>query len=257
MMRKLLGSIARRTLPKPVLAAYRNHREARRSTEDVFTRIYSHNEWGGQPGEFYSGSGSAYTAVSVPYVANLLRELADLKAERLRMVDLGCGDFRIGRQLAPACAAYVGVDIVHPLVSYNHSTFGSETVSFVHANIIEDPLPPGDICVVRQVLQHLSNAQILAVLPKLKQYRCCFITEHYPSDSRFRATNLDKTHGRDIRLTQGSGVYLDAPPFNIPTTHLRLLFELAGPIDLGNGDAGFIRTYSYSQPDEPERPGFG
>jgi SAM-dependent methyltransferase len=246
MLRKLLGSIARRTLPKPVLAAYRNHRAARRSTEDVFTQIYSRNEWGGRPGEFYSGSGTAYTVVAAPYVANLVRELTNLQAERLRVVDLGCGDFRIGRQLAPACAAYVGVDIVHPLVSYNQRMFGSETVSFVHANIIEDPLPPGDICVVRQVLQHLSNAQILAVLPKLNQYRWCFITEHHPSDSRFLAANLDKTHGRDIRLTEGSGVYLDAPPFNIPQAHLRLLFELAGPLDLGNGDAGIIRTYLYS-----------
>jgi SAM-dependent methyltransferase len=246
MLRKLLGSIARRTLPKPVLAAYRNHRAARRSTEDVFTQIYSRNEWGGRPGEFYSGSGTAYTVVAAPYVANLVRELTNLQAERLRVVDLGCGDFRIGRQLAPACAAYVGVDIVHPLVSYNQRMFGSETVSFVHANIIEDPLPPGDICVVRQVLQHLSNAQILAVLPKLNQYRWCFITEHHPSDSRFLAANLDKTHGRDIRLTEGSGVYLDAPPFNIPRAHLRLLFELAGPLDLGNGDAGIIRTYLYS-----------
>ena len=242
-MRKLLGSIARRTLPNQVLAAYRNHRAARAATEDVFTHIYSHNEWGGRPGEFHSGSGSVDLGVTLPYVAHMRRELAALSAERLRMVDLGCGDFRIGQQLAHCCAAYVGVDIVRPLIRYNQTTFGSDRVSFLHANMIEDSFPPGEICVVRQVLQHLSNAQILAVLPKLNQYRWCFITEHHPSAGRLRTANLDKVQGRDVRVTQGSGVFLEKPPFNIPENRFRLRFEIPGAADLGGADAGVIRTY--------------
>lgn len=242
-MRKLVGSIARRTLPRPVLAAYRNYRAARLPTEEVFTRIYSQNEWGGNPGEFYSGSGSGNFAATAPYVAHVRQELATLNGDQLRMVDLGCGDFRIGEQLAQACASYVGVDIVQPLIEHHQARFGSERVSFVHANMIEDTLPPGDICLVRQVLQHLSNAQILAVLPKLDQYRCCFITEHQPSDGHLRVTNLDKVHGRDVRVTQGSGVFLEAPPFNIPKHRYRWLFDVPGPVDLGNGDAGIIRTF--------------
>jgi hypothetical protein len=241
-MRKLVGSIARRTLPRPVLAAYRNFLAARLPTEEVFTRIYSQNEWGGNPGELHSGSGSGQLAAA-PYVAQIRQQLASLNADQLRMVDLGCGDFRVGEQLAPACAAYVGVDIVQPLIEHHQSRFGSERVSFVHANMIEDPLPPGDICCVRQVLQHLSNAQICAVLPKLEQYRWCFITEHHPTDGRLRVKNLDKVHGRDVRVTQGSGVFLDAPPFNIPKHRYRWLFDVPGPVDLGNGDAGIIRTF--------------
>lgn len=243
LMRRLFGSIGRKVLPAPLLRAYRDYRVARLSTEDVFTRIYSQNEWGGRPGEYHSGSGSSQASITTPYVTEIRRALAALNAGHLRMVDLGCGDFQIGRQLAQSCAAYVGVDIVRPLIEHNRAMFGTERISFIHANMIEDPLPPGDICMVRQVLQHLSNAQILAVLPKLDQYRWCFVTEHHPSPPRLRAANLDKIHGRDVRVTQGSGVFLDQPPFSVPKDRYRLLFEVPGPVDLGNGDAGVIRTH--------------
>lgn len=245
-MRKIIGSVARHTVPRVILDAYRNFRTARMPTEEVFTRIYSQNEWGGRAGEFHSGSGSAQLAVTAPYVARIRRELAALNAGQLRMVDLGCGDFRIGQQLAEACASYIGVDIVQPLIEHNRRVFGSERVSFVHANMIEDPLPAGDICLVRQVLQHLSNAQILAVLPKLNQYRWCFVTEHHPSAGRLVEMNLDKTHGRDIRVTQGSGVFLEAPPFNVPRDRYVWLFDIPGVADLGNGDAGVLRTHLLS-----------
>ena len=244
-MRKIIGSVARRVLPRQVIAAYRDYRLANLPTEEVFTGIYSRNEWGGEAGEFHSGAGSVQPAITLPYVGNILRELELLNAQQLRSVDLGCGDFRVGRQLAHACGSYVGVDIVKPLIEHHRAEFGNQRVSFEHLDIVADALPPGDICFVRQVLQHLSNAQILAVLPKLAQYRWCFITEHHPSAGQLRTPNLDKPHGRDIRVTAGSGVFLDAPPFNIPTDRYPLLFEVPGITDLGNGDAGLIRTYLY------------
>jgi hypothetical protein len=242
-MRRLIGSIGRKVLPGSLVSAYHDYRGARRSTEEVFTRIYSQNEWGGRPGEYHSGSGSSRASVTAPYVFEILRRLAALNAGRLRMVDLGCGDFQVGQQLAPACGSYVGVDIVRPLIEHNRAKFGTERVSFIHANMIEDPLPAGDICLVRQVLQHLSNAQIFAVLPKLDQYRWCFVTEHHPSPARLRFVNLDKVHGRDVRVTQGSGVFLDQAPFSVSRDRYRWLFEVPGPVDLGKGDAGVISTY--------------
>jgi hypothetical protein len=251
-IRTLLGSVARRVLPRQIILAYRNYRLANLATEEVFTGIYTRNEWGGRPGEFHSGAGSVQHAITVPYVTHILRKLELLNARELRAVDLGCGDFRIGRQLALACGSYVGVDIVKSLIEHHKAAYGSDRVSFEHVNIIEDNLPPGNICFVRQVFQHLSNAQILAVLPKLNQYRWCFITEHHPSAGWLREPNLDKPHGRDIRVTAGSGVFLDEPPFNIAKDRYRLLFEVPGITDLGGGDAGVIRTYLFSS--EQTRP---
>jgi hypothetical protein len=161
-------------------------------------------------------------------------------------VDLGCGDFSVGRELAAACGRYIGLDIVRPLIDYNQAVFGDHKVQFQHANIIEDDLPDGDVCFVRQVLQHLSNAQILSGLAKLAKYRWSFITEHHPCDSRLRRPNLDKPHGADIRVSRGSGIFLDEPPYSVAGNRLRTILEVPyvrGSDSSVTDDPGVLRTY--------------
>ncbi len=247
---KRFRSIVRRLLPRAMVAAYHGYRESklndvyqRMSTEDVFTDIYSNNRWGGAPGTYFSGLGSHETSVVSPYVASVRSELDRIGAASMTVVDLGCGDFSVGQQIAFGCRKYIGVDIVKPLIDRNRETFGSSSVSFVHANIVVDELPEGDICLVRQVFQHLSNGQILAVLPKLDRYGWSFITEHHPSVSRLHQPNKDKPHGGSIRAGQGSGVFLDQPPFNVPKSRYRLLLELPGTSLPGGMDPGVIRTF--------------
>jgi SAM-dependent methyltransferase len=163
----------------------------------------------------------------------------------LRFVDLGCGDFRVGRQLLPLCSSYAGVDIVEPVVQHNQQTYGNPTTHFMHLDIVSSPLPQGDVCFVRQVLQHLSNAQISAVLAKLVAYRWVFITEHYPSDRHGVVPNKDKPHGGDIRAYDNSGVYLDEEPFSLPAGRLAKVLSVRG-IGLSHGaDQGEIVTYLY------------
>jgi hypothetical protein len=246
----LLRSMVRRILPKSFVAAYHGYRESKEnarnrqmSTEDVFTDIYSNNRWGGSSGIFFSGSGSHETAVVAPYVEGVVRELRRIGAAAKTVIDLGCGDFSVGRQIAPECGRYIGVDIVKALTDYNNATYGGTKISFLHANMVTDELPEGDICLVRQVFQHLSNDQIIAVLPKLDQYDWSFITEHQPSPSRLRQPNKDKPHGGSIRARQGSGVFLDLPPFNIPQSRCRLLLEVPGTSLPGGMDPGVIRTF--------------
>jgi hypothetical protein len=217
------------------------------TTEEVFTDIYSKNRWGGKSGAFCSGSGSHEPAIVSPYVAMLTTELNRIGAASLTAVDLGCGDYSVGRLLAPCCGKYIGADIVKPLVAHNQATYGTATVSFRHVDIIKDALPEGDICFVRQVLQHLSNEQIEAVLPQFGQFRWCFITEHHPSPGNLVLRNEDKDHGDHIRITRGSGVFLEHPPFNVPASRYRLLLEVAGVEALGDLDPGIIRTYVLTQ----------
>jgi hypothetical protein len=251
-------------LPSGVRAAYRRYQQARRAhlesdigAEEVFTRIYARNGWGGPPGSFNSGSGSHEPAIVAPYVATVTAELRRLGAAKMTVVDLGCGDFSIGGELAPACGRYLGVDIVRPLIDHNRATFGTDRVAFRHLNIVDDELPEGHVCVVRQVFQHLSNREILAVLPKLARYRWCFVTEHHPSPDRLRCPNLDKAHGSDIRLYQGSGVFLESAPFDIPLERYRLILEVPGCMPEGV-DPGIIRTFLLEHPaTAPERPKAG
>ena len=63
---------------------------------------------------------------------------------------------------------------------------------------------------IRQVLQHLSNTQIAAILAKLRAADL-IVTEHVPTAPGV-VRNKDKAAGPDIRLYRKSGVFLESPP---------------------------------------------
>lgn len=189
------------------------------SPREVFSEIYARGVWGMAPdGGFDSGGGSG-TAVAGPYVDLIERELRDATASET-IVDVGCGDFRVGRLLVDRLPVrYVGVDVVPELISHHVRNHSSERVQFVEADVTVDPIPAGDYCLVRQVFQHLSNAQIQLILPKLRGFRRVFVSEHYPYDEADATPNLDKVCGADVRAP-GSAVYLDQPPFGLRTRDL-------------------------------------
>jgi hypothetical protein len=215
-----------------------------KTTEEVFTDIYRENRWGGIKGEFYSGAGSGDDIVSA-YISAISSTASHEGFLNATFVDLGCGDFSVGQQLLPMCSMYIGVDIVKPLIQNNKEKYENNKTHFQSLDIVEDPLPNGDVCFVRQVFQHLSNRQVSAVLQKLGNYRWVFITEHYPTDNEAIQPNTDKTHGSDIRVYANSGVYLCEPPFNLPVRAIEQIIEIPGT-SLGEGnDAGVIRTFLY------------
>lgn len=244
-----------RLTPRPLLGLYRSlkrwaerRRNAGRSTEEVFTEIYRTGKWGGADGSLCSGGGSRHGEIVEPYLRAVSALLGGIPAFPIHIVDLGCGDFRVGRNFLGHCETYTGVDIVPDVVAANQAAFGSDRCRFLKLDIIEDPLPAGTVCFVRQVFQHLSNDQILKVLPKLQQYRLVLLTEHYPSDSPRVRPNLDKVHGAGIRLYQDSGVYLDRPPFGIPASQIEMILDLPGHGFDGGIDPGFIRTFAITPP---------
>ena len=103
-------------------------------------------------------------------------------------------------------------------------------------------LPDAELCLVRQVFQHLSNDQIRSIIDKLRKYKYVIVTEHYPAPDRLRVPNLDKPHGADIRLYDSSAVYLDQPPFN---ASVDLLLEVPADPVVCIGET--IRSFLLSQ----------
>jgi hypothetical protein len=216
----------------------------RKSTADVFSTIYSSKQWGSS-GDFNSGAGTVDGGVANPYV-EAIRDCLDKQGlTNTRFVDLGCGDFRIGSEIAPMASTYVGCDVVPALVDHLNQTRKTNRISFKAVDMVKDPLPEGDVCFIRQVLQHLSNDQIATILPKLRQYRCVLITEHIPNRTKPYHPNLDKAQGPDIRLYWNSGVFLDHPPFSLPSACLEEILSVPGtPIWKGE-DPGEIVTWVY------------
>jgi SAM-dependent methyltransferase len=172
--------------------------------------------------QFFSGVGSrgrtaeVYVDTMVPIIAAHLSELNS----NATIVDLGCGDFWVGACLLERLPSvkYIGCDVVPELVEYNRKTFGSNRIEFRLLDIVSADLPIGDICLVRQVFQHLSNQEISRTLPKLQKYRHVYVTEGHPI-VREGKINPDKPTGEDVRFDwttgHGRGVELDQSPYNL------------------------------------------
>lgn len=182
------------------------------SARAVFDHVYRERRWGRRLSRrYFSGLGSHDPEIVKPYVATVRQFLATLDS-RPDVVDLGCGDFNVGRQLRDACGRYTACDVVPDLIAYNKTAFAAENVDFRCLDMIAEALPGGDVVFLRQVLQHLTNEQIAKVLPKLSQYRHLVLTEHVPTAAHF-LPNADHIAGSGTRLTQNSGVVIDAAPF--------------------------------------------
>ena len=211
------------------------------STKEIFSKIYEKNYWG--IGEeiadksFYSGPGSHDSTIVEPYISSVTKFIKTL-SYRPVVLDLGCGDFNVGSKIRPYCGSYIAGDIVDDLINFNKNKFIDLNVDFQVFNISTDEIPKVDIIFLRQVLQHLSNKEIMPVVSKLiKSCKYLILTEHIPNSKSF-PRNLDKPNGPGVRLKMGSGVDLTAPPFNMPFISKR---EICSVPELG----GAIQTIVY------------
>ena len=134
------------------------------------------------------------------------------------VVDLGCGDFAVGKRIVEGSGIrYIGIDVVPELIDYHRMTVRDPHVTFMLADITNDPLPPSDLYLIRQVLQHLSNCEINKVLGNLGNCSRTLISEEVPLHPKL--FNADKSHGPNVRFYD-SGVYVDRAPFFMPAVEL-------------------------------------
>lgn len=199
-------------------------------TKDAMEQIYELNLWGGSGTDFYSGTGSHHPEIVDPYVDVVSSFLGSFETPPV-VCDLGCGDFNIGKQLTRFANQYIAVDIVEDLIDRNKRIFKAENLEFRCLDMAKDELPKGDCALVRQVLQHLSNADIERIVPKLSNYPYLILTEHIPEGNY--EPNKDIISGQGIRLKKQSGVDLLAPPFCLKVKEVKQL--LAIPYDEGKG----------------------
>lgn len=180
-------------------------------TKAVMEQIYDLNLWGGNAREFYSGFGSHQPEIILPYLEVVTTFLKSFE-NPLAVCDLGCGDFNIGKELVTYAKKYVAVDIVPDLIEHHKKTFKAKNLEFHCLDIATADLPKAECVLLRQVLQHLSNAEIHKVVDKLTDYKYILLTEHIPEGDFI--PNIDIISGQGIRLKKQSGVNLLAPPFN-------------------------------------------
>ena len=149
--------------------------------------------------------------------SNLLKQL--LKRYKVdTLADLGCGNFNTGKEVAALVSSYIGVDIAQSVVDANMRHCATERIHFVCADLTRGPLPPASAAILRQVLQHLTNSEVRAVLDMvLRTYPLTFVTEHIYI-GRNAKPNLDILHGPGTRVPMRSGVLIDQYPFSANAT---------------------------------------
>src|SRR5271165_51784 len=189
-LKELIRPLARSPLVMVLLqhlAARTERRFEHLTPAEVFGAIYRKKMWGRTgKSDYCSGQGSHYQYIVGPYVESVRRFLSEF-ANAPNVVDLGCGDFNVGSQLRDCCAQFVATDVVPELIGRNARVFAHLKVRFSCVDIITDELPTGDVAFLRQVAQHLNNAQISEIISKLYRYPWVVVSEHLPSVDGFAA----------------------------------------------------------------------
>jgi SAM-dependent methyltransferase len=136
-----------------------------------FTQIYEKDMWGS------SGPGSDPTT-TIGYRAFVQKFIAMNAIASI--TDIGCGDWQSSRLLNLTDISYVGYDVVPKVVERNTRLYGKKGVDFVIMPEDVRDIPGSDLLVMKDVLQHLSNAEVKKfsdhVFPKFKY---CLITNSF------------------------------------------------------------------------------
>lgn len=214
-----------RTVLEPLgkmLREWRRFINKRRKASEVFDEVYNRNIWGGVPGELCSGHGTVENLYA-PYCRCVAELLEQTSVPKPRILDIGCGDFRVGKYLLSQLRRpvhYIGIDVARTVITHHQKEStklkfpAPHSIEFICMDATEGEWPVADLCLIRQVLQHLSNTQIKKILDNTSAIRT-LVTEEQLTDQRGVVPNKDKTHGPDTRLIDHSGVYLDLPPFSL------------------------------------------
>ncbi len=193
-------------------------------------QIYRDKLWGDNGAEFYSGQCSHHPELVDPYhefVTTFLKSFA----VPITICDLGCGDFNIGKELLPYTKKYIAVDIVPEGIAFTRKQFNYPNMEFHCMDIAKARLPQADCAILRQVLQHLSNAEVEKIVNKLYDFKYVLLTEHLPK-GEFQA-NEDIISGQGIRLKKLSGLDLFEAPFHLKVKEKRQLVSLKALVQKG------------------------
>lgn len=206
-------------------------------TKEAMEQVYANKLWGDNQSCFYSGEGSHHPELVDPYLAVVTTFLNSFE-NPLVVCDLGCGDFNVGKELVKHTKNYVAVDIVKDLIDYNKEKFTADNLEFLCLDLAKGGLPSGNCAILRQVLQHLSNAEVQSIVKKLAAYQYVILTEHIP-EGDFIA-NKEIISGQGIRLKKQSGINIIAPPFNLKVVEEKELISVRL-----KEDKGLIKTKLY------------
>ena len=199
------------------------------STKQVFKEIYDNKIWTPENDKkkhnYYSGFGSHKKSLTNNYIKAVNKFLTSFKLKPT-IVELGCGDFKVSSLIVNKVKKFIAFDIHENLIKHNKKYYKKlKNVDFKVLDFTKNKPPSADICIVRCVLQHLSNKMIKNFLKNINnKFKYLIITEHCPSLKNYKA-NKDIISGPGIRLYKNSGVDLSKTPFNLKFFEKKIIYK--------------------------------
>src|SRR5688572_8499550 len=202
---------------------------SRQRLAGTFNRIYAEGTWGRDAsGRGVSGTGStlAITQEYRAYIEDFIRTHGVTS-----VVDAGSGDWGFSSAIDWGGASYLGVDIASDVVAAVRSRHETDKVRF-QVGDITDELPPADLLISKDVLQHLSNDLVHK-----------FVRNNLrPGRYKWVILTNDRGSGNpDVASGGHRGIDLAAPPFDV-----RGLVDL--PITFGNEVTKITSLLDLTQP---------
>ena len=139
--------------------------------ETIFTDIYEGAVWGNNKNPEYSGSSGGGSDIDyniksyIPFVRKFI-----LENNINSIVDLGCGDFRCGPLIYNDLdIKYTGYDTYNKVIAYNQKQHSLNKYTFIHLDLYskKDDIVGGDLCILKDVIQHWSLDKIYTFLDYL------------------------------------------------------------------------------------------
>lgn len=143
--------------------------------ESIFTNVYETHEWGTNNKTEYNGSSGGGSEINfnknnyVPFLRNLI-----IDNTINTIVDLGCGDFRCGHILYDDLdITYTGYDAYKKVIDYNSTQYPLPKYTFTHLDFCnnKESIVGGDLCILKDVLQHWSLDNIYNFLDYLVEQK--------------------------------------------------------------------------------------
>ena len=169
---------------------------------EIFTSIYETNYWGDNNNKKYKGTSGDGSSIEynkntyIPFLRNFIE-----KYKIKTIVDLGCGDFRIGLTLYDKLnIEYTGYDAYEGVINFNKDKFKEHpNFHFIHSDFSAEEyreyLEEADLCIIKDVLQHWPTKNVIEFMDfitKSKKYKyillinCFFNIEAPKNDYKYR-----------------------------------------------------------------------
>lgn len=178
--------------------------------EYIFTNIYENNRWGTNENSEYmgsSGGGSSIEYNQDTYVPFLKEFIVSHNIKSV--VDLGCGDFRCGDLIyGDLDILYTGYDAYKKVIDSHSKTYNPEKYTFHRLDFCNHPheMVSGDLCIIKDVIQHWSLPNIYRFLdnlvenPKFKYILLINCCDQYEDDTDTMDGGFRPLHTRFLPL---------------------------------------------------------